>query len=60
MAEVKKKLTQAEIEAKYSRLIDKTIKRMGDKTMPELWKTLDKLKARMQKECAREGVILES
>lgn len=59
MAEVKK-MTQADIEAKYSKLIDKLFKRMADKSMAELWPKLDKLKERMRKECEREGIKLEN
>ena len=55
MARVKKVKTEQEIIAKYSKLVDKKISDYWDKPMAELWKALDKLKARMKKELMENG-----
>ena len=46
--------------SKYERIIDKTIERMKDKSMGELWCELDKLKLEMSKEFKQAGIPLES
>lgn len=35
---------------KYSKLIDRAVKKYSDKTMGELWVELDKIKERMREE----------
>ena len=44
------------LEKKYSKLIDKCIKRNKDKTMQELWVELDKIKADMKAEMEEKGL----
>lgn len=48
------------IEKKYTKLIDKKIKSMKDKTMTELWTELDKLKEQMSKEFEEKGIKIET
>lgn len=46
------------IERKYSRLIGKTIERMKDNTMQELWVELGKLEERMAIDLGKAGIKL--
>lgn len=52
-----KKVKQNRIEKKYNKLIDKLIKSMLNCTMQELWVELDKLKAQMNEELIKAGII---
>ena len=45
---------------KYDKLVDKTIERMKDQTMEEMWCELDKLKLEMAKEFKQAGIPLGS
>lgn len=55
-----KKVRQARIEKKYSKLIDQIIERMKDCTISELWVELDKLKEQMRQEFIKAGLLLEN
>lgn len=46
------------IERKYGHLISKTIERMKDKTMAELWMELDKLEEQMKQDFEKAGLLL--
>lgn len=52
----RKPKTLTTIENKYSRLVEKLFKRYADRTMGELWKKLDELKAKMKKELEEIGI----
>ena len=52
-----KKVKQNRIEKKYDRLINDLIQSMQENTMQELWVELDKLKAQMNEELIKAGII---
>lgn len=52
------KVRQNRIEKKYSKLIAKTIDRMKDCKMSELWVELDKLKSQMALDFEKAGIKL--
>lgn len=52
-----KKVKQNKIEKKYNKLINELIKSMLNCTMQELWAELDKLKAQMNEELIKAGII---
>lgn len=51
------KVKKHRIERKYDKLIAKTLERMKDNTMQELWVELDKLKLQMGKELIEAGIV---
>jgi hypothetical protein len=50
---------QRRIERKYSKLIEQALMDFNDRTMQELFEYLDILKAQMQEELIKAGVISE-
>lgn len=54
------KYAKSRIIKKYDKLVEKTIDRMKDQSMSELWCELDKLKEQMAKEFKEKGIPLES
>ena len=50
---------QRRIERKYNNLIAEAITNFGDRTLGELFEYLDMLKAEMQQELIKAGVVLE-
>ena len=52
-----KKVKQSRIEKKYNKLIDELVKSMQNNTMQELWTELDNLKAQMQADLIKAGLI---
>lgn len=54
--EQKQAILMAQIEAKYNEKIKRAIRRYNDRTMEELWKALDKLKAKMRQEMEDAGL----
>lgn len=54
------KYAKSRIIKKYDKLVDKTIEKMKDNSMGELWCELDKLKEQMAQEFKQAGIPLES
>ena len=54
------KYAKSRIIKKYDKLVEKTIDRMKDQSMSELWCELDKLKEQMAQEFKEKGIPLES
>lgn len=53
------KVKRNRIEKKYLKLIDETIKRMGNNTMQELFAEFDKLKIQMKEDFDKAGIVLD-